>query len=79
MAERACRGEEKGRRERKGGEKKRRGEKKEEKKKEEEKIKEEKKNALPGIPFAWKVTVDRPRLLIACTYYTDIYRESRLT
>ena len=69
----------KGRRERKGGEKER-----EEKKKGGEKKKEEEKHhrgSNPG-PSAWKVrtlTVDRPRLLIACTYYTDIYRESRLT
>ena len=59
------------------------GEKKEEEKKEEKKRRRKKGGekmlhweSNPG-PFAWKVTtltVDRPRLLVACTYYTDIYR-----
>ena len=73
MLERAEEGE------KKGGEKEREEEKKEEKKKEEKK-KEEKKmlhrESNPGS-FAWKVTtltIDCPRLLIACTYYTNIYR-----
>ena len=58
----------KGRRKKKGGEKK-------------EEKKMHHRGSNPG-PFAWKVrtlTVHCPRQLVACTYYTDIYRESRLT
>ena len=59
--------------------KKGRRKEKEEKKGGGEKREEKRKDSLNQRPLAWKVTiltVDRPRLMIACTYYTDIYRES---
>ena len=61
------------RRERKGGEK---VEKRRKKKRRRKEMLHRESNLGP---FTWKVktlTVDHPRLLIACTYYTDIYHES---
>ena len=56
----------------------RRKEKEEKKRRREKKGGEKLHRESNPRPLASTLTVDRPRLMIACTYYTDIYRESRL-